>query len=283
MEHSVGWLGALVYGLLQGLTEFLPISSSAHIRVAGALVPGWGDPGAAFTAVIQLGTETAVVVYFRREIWAIIRTWTLALVKPGLRRHPDARMGWYIIVGTLPIAIAGYLLQDTIETALRSLVYVGITLIAFGIILGVADAVAKNRKPLTRLTFPQALVFGFAQALALIPGVSRSGGTITAGLLMGYTREAAAKYSFLLAIPAVFASGFLEVLDIGDAGSPAWGPTILATIISFAVGYVVVVYFMRYISSHDFRPFVVYRALIGAAVLALLAFGVVLPFDGPTG
>ena len=278
MEHSVGWLGALVYGLLQGLTEFLPISSSAHLRVAGALVPGWGDPGAAFTAVIQLGTETAVVVYFRREIWAIIRTWFLALFQRELRRHPDARMGWYIIVGTLPISILGYLFQDTIETALRSLVYVGVTLIAFGLILGIADAKARNIKPLSRLTLPQALLFGCAQALALIPGVSRSGGTITAGLLMGYTREAAAKYSFLLAIPAVFASGFLEVLDIGGDKAPAWGPTILATVVSFVVGYFVVVYFMRYISSHDFKPFVVYRALIGAAVLALLAFGVVMPY-----
>jgi undecaprenyl-diphosphatase len=278
VEHSVGWLGALVYGLLQGLTEFLPISSSAHLRIMGALVPGWGDPGAAFTAVIQLGTETAVVVYFRNEIWAIIRTWTLSLFRRELRSDIDARMGWYIIVGSLPIGIMGYLFQDTIETALRSLVYVGVTLIAFGIILGIADATARNRRPLTELTFPRALLFGCAQALALIPGVSRSGGTITAGLLMGFTREAALKYSFLLAIPAVFASGFLEVLDIGDENAPAWGPTILATAVSFVVGYFVVAFLMRYISSHDFRPFVVYRALLGAGVLALLAFGVVTPY-----
>ncbi|MGH3490485.1 MAG: undecaprenyl-diphosphate phosphatase [Actinopolymorphaceae bacterium] len=276
--HTVGWLAALVFGLLQGLTEFLPISSSAHLRIAGALVPGWGDPGAAFTAVIQLGTETAVVVYFRREIWAIIRTWTLALFQPALRRHPDARMGWYIIVGTLPIGILGFLFQDTIETALRSLVYVGITLIGFGLILGIADAKASNRKTLTQLTLPQAVLFGCAQALALIPGVSRSGGTITAGLLMGYTREAAAKYSFLLAIPAVFASGFLEVLDIGGDQAPAWGPTILATVVSFVVGYFVIVYFMRWISHHDFRPLVVYRAVLGAGVLTLLAFGVLMPY-----
>jgi undecaprenyl-diphosphatase len=278
VEHSVGWLGALVYGLLQGLTEFLPISSSAHLRIMGALVPGWGDPGAAFTAVIQLGTETADVVYFRNEIWAIIRTWTLSLFRRELRSDIDARMGWYIIVGSLPIGIMGYLFQDTIETALRSLVYVGVTLIAFGIILGIADATARNRRPLTELTFPRALLFGCAQALALIPGVSRSGGTITAGLLMGFTREAALKYSFLLAIPAVFASGFLEVLDIGDENAPAWGPTILATAVSFVVGYFVVAFLMRYISSHDFRPFVVYRALLGAGVLALLAFGVVTPY-----
>jgi undecaprenyl-diphosphatase len=278
VEHSVGWLGALVYGLLQGLTEFLPISSSAHVRIMGALVPGWGDPGAAFTAVIQLGTETAVVVYFRNDIWAIIRTWTLSLFRPVLRRDPNARMGWFIIAGTLPIGVLGFLFQETIETALRSLVYVGITLIAFGLILGIADAIAPNRKSLDRLTFPQALLFGCAQALALIPGVSRSGGTITAGLLMGFTREAAARYSFLLAIPAVFASGFLEVLDIGEEHAPDWGPTILATIVSFVVGYLVIVYFMRYISRHSFRPFVIYRALLGTVVLSLLAFGVVTPF-----
>jgi undecaprenyl-diphosphatase len=277
-QHTVGWLGALIYGLLQGLTEFLPISSSAHLRVAGALVPGWGDPGAAFTAVIQLGTETAVVVYFRRQIWEIIRTWTLSLVQPALRRHPDARMGWFIIVGSIPIGTMGYLFQDTIETALRSLVYVATTLIVFGIILGVADATAKNRKDLSRLTLPQALLFGCAQALALIPGVSRSGGTITAGLLMGFTREAAARYSFLLAIPAVFASGFLEVLDIGEHDTPAWGPTILATIVSFVVGYVVIVYFMRYISHHRFLPLVVYRCVLGAVVMGLLGFGVITPY-----
>src|SRR5690606_11851193 len=157
-------------------------------------------------------------------------------------------------------------------------VYVATTLIAFGILLRVADATAKNRKHLTRLTFPQALLFGCAQALALIPGVSRSGGTITAGLLMGFTREAAARYSFLLAIPAVFASGFLEVLDIGEEHAPDWGPTILATIVSFVVGYLVIVYFMRYISRHSFRPFVIYRALLGTVVLSLLAFGVVTLF-----
>ncbi len=279
MGHTVGWFEALVYGILQGLTEFLPISSSAHIRIAGALVPSWGDPGAAFTAVIQLGTEAAVLLYFRKEIWAIITTWTLAIVRPELRRDPNARMGWFIIIGTLPIVILGLLFQDTIETALRSLVFVGITLIVFGVILGIVDAYAKNAKPLTQLTWLHALLFGLAQAMALVPGVSRSGGTTTMGLLLGYTREAAAKYSFLLAIPAVLGSGLLELLDIGGENSPAWGPTILATIVSFGIGYVVVAQFMKYISSHTFKPFVVYRAILGAAVLSLLALGVIQPFS----
>lgn len=279
MQHTVGWFEALVYGVLQGLTEFLPISSSAHIRIAGALVPSWGDPGAAFTAVIQLGTEAAVVLYFRKEIWAIIKTWTLALFRRELQRDPNARMGWFIIIGTLPIVILGLLFQDTIETALRSLVYIGTTLIVFGVILGIVDAFAKNAKPLTQLTWVHALLFGLAQAMALVPGVSRSGGTTTMGLLLGYTREAAAKYSFLLAIPAVLGSGLLELLDIGGDNAPAWGPTILATIVSFGIGYVVVAQFMKFISSHNFTPFVVYRAILGAAVLSLLALGVIQPFS----
>lgn len=278
MVHDVGYIEAILLGLLQGLTEFLPISSSAHIRIAGALA-GWGDPGAAFTAVIQLGTETAVLLYFRKDIWSIIKHWTIALFKKDVRKHPDARMGWFIIVGTLPIGILGYLFQDTIETALRSLVYVSIALIVFAAILGFADHYAKNRKKLRDLTWRDALLFGCAQALALIPGVSRSGGTITGGLLLGYTREAAAKYSFLLAIPAVLASGALEILDIGGDNSPAWGPTIVATIVCFFVGYAVIAFFMSWIKKHSFTPFVLYRVLLGTAVLALLAFSVITPFE----
>jgi len=277
VEHSVGYVEAVLLGLLQGLTEFLPISSSAHVRIAGALA-GWGDPGAAFTAVIQLGTETAVLLYFRRDIWSIVRTWTLAFVRPELRRHPDARMGWFVIVGTLPIGVLGFLFQDTIETALRSLVYVSLTLIVFGFVLGLADRYARNRRELSKLTWSHALIYGFAQAMALIPGVSRSGGTITAGLLLGYRRVAALRYSFLLAIPAVLASGFLELLDIGHEGAPAWGPTILATIVAFVVGYLVIAFVMRWITVHTFVPFVVYRVALGVLVLVLLGYGVLTPY-----
>lgn len=275
----MGWFEAVVLGVLQGLTEFLPISSSAHIRVVSAFL-GWEDPGAAFTAVIQIGTEAAVIVYFWRSIWAIIRNWTLSLFRPELRSDPDARMGWFVIIGTIPIGILGFTFQDFIETSLRSLVYISLALIIFGAILGIADAKAKNEKTLRELTARDALIYGFAQSLALIPGVSRSGGTITAGLLMGYRREAAAKYSFLLAIPAVLASAGLELFDIGEEGAPPWGPTLISTVVSFAVGLAVVHFFMRWIERHDFKPFVLWRFLIGGLVLILLAAGVLTPMGG---
>ncbi|MEU7862148.1 undecaprenyl-diphosphate phosphatase [Nonomuraea sp. NPDC049141] len=269
----IGWLEAVVLGLIQGLTEFLPISSSAHIRVVSAFF-GWPDPGAAFTAVIQLGTETAVLIYFRKEIWEIISTWTRALWTPDLRSHYAARMGWYVIVGSLPIGVLGIVFKDQIETVFRDLRLVGTTLIVFAIILWFADHTARNKLTLEKhLSFTHAIVYGFAQALALIPGVSRSGGTITAGLLLDYRREDAAKYSFLLAIPAVLSSGLLEVAQIGGTTAPAWGPTILATIISFFVGYAAVAWFLKYIGSHRFTAFVVYRILLGLFVILAVTIG----------
>ena len=269
------WFQAAVYGLVQGLTEFLPISSSAHLRAVAA-VAGWEDPGAAFTAVIQLGTEAAVLLYFRHDIWNIVRTWTLSLFRPELRGELDARMGWYVILGTLPIAVLGFFFQDTIEDEFRSLWLIAAMLVAFGLVLGVIDVVARNERVLARLTMRDALLLGCAQAMALVPGVSRSGGTISAGLLLGYRREAAARYSFLLAIPAVLAAGVLELFDVLRGDAPiSWGPTLLATVISFGVGLAVIVYFLRYISTHSFRPFVVYRVALGLVLLGLLAGGVI--------
>jgi undecaprenyl-diphosphatase len=270
----VSWFEAAVLGLVQGLTEFLPISSSAHIRVVSELV-GWEDPGAAFTAVTQLGTESAVLLYFRGDIARILRAWSLSLVRPELRGDFDARMGWYVIVGTLPIGALGFLFRDTIEGPARNLWLVATMLVVFGVALGIADAVARNETPLEKLTMRDALIYGGAQALALVPGVSRSGGTTGAGLLMGYRREAAARYSFLLAIPAVLVSGVFELRKIGEGEPVDWGPTILATVIAFAVGLTTIVYFLRYISTHSFRPFVVYRIALGLVVLALLASGVI--------
>ncbi len=268
------WWHAVVYGLVQGLTEFLPISSSAHIRVTAAAF-GWDDPGAAFTAVTQLGTETAVLLYFRHEIWAILRTWTLSLFRPQLRGEFDARMGWYIIVGTLPIGVLGFLFQDEIEGPARNLWLIASMLVVFGLVLGVIDARARNARPLDRLTLRDAIIYGGAQALSLVPGVSRSGGTTGAGLVMGYRREAAARYSFLLAIPAVVVSGLFELKDVVSGEAPVeWGPTLLATVLAFGVGLAVIVYFLRYISTHTFRPFVIYRVVLGLVVLALLATGV---------
>lgn len=277
----IDWLHGAVLGLIQGLTEFLPVSSSAHLRVFSALL-GWDDPGAAFTAVTQLGTETAVLIYFRRDIAAIVRTWALSLFRPALRSEPDARMGWFVIIGTLPIGILGKLFQDSIENHLRDLRIVGTTLIVFGLVLAFADRTraVRHARPITDLTLPHAGAFGFAQALALIPGVSRSGGTISAGLLLGYSREAAARYSFLLAIPAVLASGALELFKIGEGPAPAWGPTVLATAIAFVVGYAAIAWFLKYISHHSFVPFVVYRVLLGILIIGLVAGGVLAPDAG---
>ncbi len=277
----IDWFHGAVLGLIQGLTEFLPVSSSAHLRVFSALL-GWDDPGAAFTAVTQLGTESAVLIYFRRDIASIVKTWTLSLFRPALRSEQDARMGWFVIIGTLPIGILGAAFQDTIESSLRDLRVIGTTLIVFGLILAVADRTraVRHARPISDLTLPHAIGYGFAQALALIPGVSRSGGTISAGLLLGYSREAAARYSFLLAIPAVLASGLLELFKIGEGPAPAWGPTILATLIAFVVGYAAVAWFLKYISSHSFTPFVVYRVLLGVLIIGLVTFGVLEPNAG---
>lgn len=270
------WGQAAVLGVVQGLTEFLPVSSSAHLRIVAELA-GWPDPGAAFTAVTQLGTEAAVLVYFRRDIAAIVRTWTRSLWTPSLRGHLDARMGWYVILGTLPIAVLGVLLEDLIEEPFRDLRLVAATLAGFGLVLALADRVGRRRKQIEELTLRDALVFGFAQALALVPGVSRSGGTLSAGLLLGYTRLAAARYSFLLAVPAVLASGLYKLTDIGGTGTPAVGPTVVATLISFVVGYVVIVAFLRYLARGSFAPFVLYRLALAALLVGLIATGVLDP------
>ena len=271
----MGIFEAILLGIVQGLTEFLPISSSAHLRIASELM-GIGDAGAAFTAITQLGTEAAVVVFFWRDIVRIIGRWFRSLSGRVPRRDPDALMGWWIILGTLPIVILGLLFEDLIDTTLRSLWFVAFALIGFGLLLGVADRVAKQQRDLTGLGWKHGLIFGFAQALALIPGVSRSGGTITAGLLMGYTREAAARYSFLLAIPAVFGSGGYKLISsFGDAGAIAAVPTLAATVVAFVVALVVIGLFMRYISHGSFLPFVIYRVLLGIVIIVLLNAGVI--------
>jgi undecaprenyl-diphosphatase len=271
----IGWFEATVLGVLQGLTEFLPISSSAHIRIVSAFF-GWKDPGAAFTAVIQLGTETAVLIYFRKRIVDIVTTWTRSLWTPHLRSDQAAKMGWFLIAGSVPIGVLGLAFKTEIETTLRDLRLIGACLIIFGLFLALADHLARNELTLDKhLNLPHALTYGFAQALALIPGVSRSGGTTGAGLLLGYRREEAAEYSFLLATPAVLMSGVLELFEIGDGPAPDWGPTILATIVSFAISYAVIAWFLRYISKHRFTGFVIYRIILGIIVIALVSFGVI--------
>ncbi|MCU6480204.1 undecaprenyl-diphosphate phosphatase [Arthrobacter sp. A2-55] len=276
----MNWFEAAFLGLIQGLTEFLPISSSAHLFVVGKFLPSGEDPGAAFTAVSQLGTEAAVVVFFWRDIVRIIGAWYQSLRGKVPRNDPDARMGWLVIIGSVPIALLGVVFQHYIETSLRNLWIVATTLIVFGLILAVADAVAPQQRELKDLTYKHGILYGLAQALALIPGVSRSGGTITAGLLMGYTREAAARYSFLLAIPAVFGSGFYELYKIfgkheGAQGPFGLGQTALATVIAFVVGYLIIGWFLKFISTKSFRPFVWYRIALGLALYMLLGFGII--------
>lgn len=279
----MGWIEAIVLGIVQGLTEFLPISSSAHQSIVGQLFFAGHDPGAAFTAVTQLGTETAVIVYFARDIGRIIRKWCLALVSKEDRNDPDVRMGWLVIIGSIPIIVLGLLFQDEIDTSLRNLwITVGM-LAGVAVILWVADrAASRNTRELSDLSWGHGLLFGLAQSCALIPGVSRSGATISAGLFMGYSRPAAARYSFLLAIPAVFGSGLYKLKDIGADTHVAWGPTIVATVISFIVGYAVIAWLLRYVSHHSFSIFVWYRLVIAAIVAVLLLTGVLQPLGTAT-
>lgn len=278
----MGWFEAIILAIVQGLTEFLPISSSAHIRIFGEML-GTGDPGATFTAIIQIGTELAVLVYFWKDIVRIIRAWFGSLRGSVAKNDPDARMGWLIIIGSIPIVVLGFVLQDVIRSSFRSLWLVAAMLILFGIILGLADVLSRRTKTLTNLTWKDGLVYGGAQALALIPGVSRSGGTITAGRLMGYDRPSAARYAFLLAIPAVLGSGGYEVLTAfrdPDVAAIAWGPTLLATVISFVVGWLVIAFLMKWVETRSFMPFVLYRIGLGTLLMVLLIIGVLDPMAG---
>ena len=272
------WLEAVLLGIVQGLTEFLPISSSAHLRIVGEFLPSGTDPGAAFTAITQIGTEAAVLLYFRHDIWRISRAWLRSPLGRRPEEAPDVRLAWLVVIGTLPIAILGLLLQDWIEGSLRNLYITAAMLIAFALVLGAADRFGRKKRELAGMTLRDGILLGFAQAMALVPGVSRSGGTISIALLLGYTREAAARYSFLLAIPAVLASGFYQLFrHWGEFGPFGFGETALATAVSFVIGYGVIVAFLRIISSYSFMPFVWYRVVVGSALLLLLGFGVLSP------
>lgn len=275
----MGFFEAVILGLVQGLTEFLPVSSSAHLRILGEFLPNAGDPGATFTAITQLGTETAVILYFWRDIVRIVKAWAGSLIGRVARRNEDARMGWLIIIGSLPIVILGVLFQKEIETTLRSLWIVAGTLIGFGILLGIADLVGRKTKNLSQITVGRGIIFGLAQALALIPGVSRSGGTITAGLFMGFSRTAAARYSFLLAIPAVFGSGLYQLAKSFKEPT-VFGPfeTLTATVVAFFVGLAVIAFLMNWLGKHSFLPFVIYRIVLGLGLVALLLTGVLQPY-----
>jgi undecaprenyl-diphosphatase len=266
-------LQAIVLGLVQGLTEFLPISSSGHLRIVPALL-GWDDPGAAFTAVIQLGTMAAVLLYFRADLWRIAVAWLRSLRDPSVRGDLDARMGWYIVLGTIPIAVLGLVFKDPIENQFRTLELIGTTLIVFGFVMLAAEARSRRDRSLREITSRDGLLIGLAQALALVPGVSRSGATISAGLLLNFDRAAAARYSFLLSVPAVVLSGLFELRHAGEGNLPV-GATALATLLAFVTGYASIAFLLRYLARHTIAVFVAYRVVLGVLVIALAAAGAI--------
>jgi undecaprenyl-diphosphatase len=268
---------AIVLGMIQGLTEFLPISSSAHIRIFGEFMDSANDPGARFTAISQIGTELAVLIYFRKDIAAILRSWFEQVVQRKEligEAKSQARIGWLIIMGTVPIVVLGYLGSDIIENNLRSLWLIATTLIVFGVILGLADTYGKRERNLDQLSNRHGIMYGLAQALALMPGVSRSGATIAMGRFLGYKREAALRYSFLLALPAVFGSGFYQLQGAVSSTEDnvfSLAETAVATGIAFIVGYLVIAWLLKFVSTKSFMPFIIYRILL----LILLGTGVI--------
>jgi undecaprenyl-diphosphatase len=271
----VDFFRAVVLGLIQGLTEFLPISSSAHLAIFPKFF-GWDDPGAAFSSVIQIGTELAVVLYFWRDIVTIAGGWLRGLVNVEAREALEWRMGWFVIVGSVPIVVLGVLFQDTIKHQFRHVVLIAIALIVFGVILGFAERVGLKCLAIDQLSARDAVLFGLAQACALFPGVSRSGGTISMGLFLGYERRAATRYAFLLAIPAVLGAGIYNLKDIPDqANAYGTGPTIIATVISFVVGLAVIRWLLNYVSTRSYMPFVIYRIALGVLVLVLVGTSVI--------
>jgi undecaprenyl-diphosphatase len=273
----VSTLEAIVLGIVQGLTEFLPISSTGHLRIVPAFL-GWEDPGAAFTAVTQLGTMAAVLLYFRHDLIRIALAWLRSLRDRPARRELDARLGWYIVLGTIPIGIFGLLFKDQIENGARDLYLIGTALIVLGLVLLAAEEVGSKSRTIEQIDARDGLTVGFAQALALIPGVSRSGATITAGLFLGLDRPTAARFSFLLSIPAVVLSGLLELGSIisGDEGQHvSTGNLVLATFLAFVTGYAAIAWLLRYLSTHSMLIFVIYRVGLGALVLVLVSTGAI--------
>jgi undecaprenyl-diphosphatase len=268
---------AIVLGITQGLTEFLPVSSTAHLRIVPAFA-GWEDPGAAFTAVVQLGTMAAVLLYFRHDLIRIGLAWLRSLRDRRVRGSLDARLGWYILIGTIPIGIFGLLFKDQIENGARDLYLIGTALIVLGLLLLAAERAATHERPLEAITRRDGILIGLAQALALVPGVSRSGSTLTAGLFLGFDRPSAARFSFLLSVPAVVLSGLFEfatILDGSEDTQVGLGALAIATLMAFVVGYASIAWLLRYLTSHSTLVFVVYRVALGVLVLVLVATGAI--------
>ena len=269
-------LEAIVLGIVQGLTEYLPISSTGHLRVVPAFA-GWEDPGAAFTAVVQIGTTLAVLVYFRGDLWRIAVAWLDSVRRGGRRRDLDARLGWYIVLGTIPIGIFGLAFDDQIETSARDLYLIGTVLIVFALIMLAADRWGPKRRDVEEITARDGIVVGLAQALALVPGVSRSGATMTAGLFSGLNREAAARYSFLLSTPAIVLSAAYELrkLIAGEETGAGAADVVIATVFAFVVGYASIAFLLSWVTRHSLVVFVVYRVALGAVIIALAATGAI--------
>src|SRR3954471_1463173 len=262
--------------MVQGLTEFLPISSTAHLRIVPAFA-GWEDPGAAFTAVTQLGTMAAVLLYFRADLTRIAHAWLRSLRDPAERKQLDARMGWYIILGTIPIGIFGLAFKDQIENGARDLYLIGGALVLFSFVMLAGEREATQRREIESLGRRDAVAIGLAQAVALIPGVSRSGATITAGLFRGLTRESAARYSFLLSTPAIVLSALFEFRKFvrGDDTGATGLELAVATLFAFIVGYWSIRFLLRYLARHSLGVFVAYRLVLGTLVIALTTAGAI--------
>src|SRR3954451_9355030 len=265
---------AIVLGIVQGLTEFLPISSTAHLRIVPAFC-GWDDPGAAFTAVVQLGTTAAVLLYFRRDLLAIASAFIAGLRDPARRGTLESRLGWFILLGTIPIGILGLAFKHPVEHQFRTLELVGAALIVGGLVLGWSERAGSKDRDIEQLDRRDAAIIGLAQAAALVPGISRSGATISAGLFLGLDRAAAARYSFLLSVPAIELYGLVELKGVGEGGGAGAGAPVLATLLAFVVGYASIAWLLRYLTRHSVDLFVIYRVALGAIVIALAAPGVI--------
>jgi undecaprenyl-diphosphatase len=276
----VDLIKAIILGIIQGLTEFLPVSSTAHLRIIPALL-GWQDPGSAFTAVIQLGTLLAVLIYFRQDLGKAISSWAKSHTDKEARKTPEARMGWAVFIGTIPILVLAVLFQKKIEGELRSLQVIACSLIGMGILLAIAEFGAKHKRKLEDVQPRDGLLVGLFQCISLIPGASRSGSTITGGLFAGFNRSAAARFSFLLSVPSVFAAAVFEMVKYRhDFGHDLLIPALVANIFSFIVGYWSIGFLMKFLQTHSVMVFVIYRVVLGVVILVLIARGILDPMAG---
>jgi undecaprenyl-diphosphatase len=277
---AMGLLHAILLGIVQGVTEFLPISSTAHLRIVPELL-GWPDAGAAYTAMIQLGTVAAVIVYFRGDLVRLTRAWFKAIAEGSPFATLDARLAWFVLVGTVPVGVLGLLFKHSIETSLRSLYVIAAAMIGLALVLWLAERIAAHRRVLSEMTWSDTLIIGLCQAVALIPGASRSGSTITGGLALGFRREDAARYSFLLSVPATTAAGLFEMRHLIRSGEPFSGmDVVVGTVVSFLSGILAIAWLLRFLRTRSTLVFVVYRVLLGALLLALLGSGRLSPLNG---